>query len=259
MGCLVERECKERGLIPQSKKYEIVNANTVEDAIGNFPSLKEEDKNVIFSNKDKTYQLFIKAFYEANFDISRVRYILKVSDKNEKILDVVLENLTNYPNLTDEFYQFLLNYTDHLEVGRKIYLLCKEKPSPYEYVEGKYWELLSYFPFEETEKQEMINIAIDKLKKNRNNYALKRGLYKFLCSINTCLVLKWLEKESSSLIQMIIIPYVPTKCMDKEEYRNLLKAFFRRSNYEPAIATIKELIYNFKFNIVNQLRSPYND
>jgi len=256
---LLERECKERGLIPQSKKYEIINANTVEDAIGKFPSLKEEDKNVIFSNKDKTYQIFIKAFDEANFDISRVRYILKVSDKNEKILDVVLENLTNYPNLTDEFYQFLLNYTEHLEVGRKIYSLYKDKPSPYEYVDGKYWELLSYFPFEEIEKQEMINIAIDKLKKNRNNYALKRGLYKFLCSINTCLVLKWLEKESSSLIQMIIIPYIPTKCIDKEEYRNLLKAFFRRSNYEPAIATIKELIYNFKFNIVNQLRSPYTD
>jgi hypothetical protein len=256
---LLERECKERGLIPQSKKYEIINASTIEEAIGKFPSLKEEDKNVIFSNKNKTYQLFIKAFDEANFDISRVRYILKTSDKNEKILNVILENFCKYPNLIDEYYRFLLNYYDDLEIGRKLYSLCKNIPSSYEYVEGKHWELLSYFPFIETEKREMVSIAINKLKKNRNNHALKRGLYKFLCSTNTCLVLKWLENENSSLVQMMIVPYITTKCMDKEEYRNLLKVFFRRSNYEPAIVTIKELIYNFKFNIVNQLKPPHSD
>lgn len=256
---LLERECKERGLIPQSKKYEIINANTVEEAIGKFPSLKEEDKNIISSNKNKTYQLFINAFDEANFDISRVRYILKTSDKNEKILNVIIENFCKYPNLIDEFCRFLLNYYDDLEIGRKLYSLCKNIPSSYEYAEGKQWELLSYFPFIKTEKQEMVSTAINKLKKNRNNYALKRGLYKFLCSTNTCLVLKWLENEGSSLIQMMIVPYISTKCMDKEEYRTLLKVFFRRSNYEPAIVTIKELIYNFKSNIVNQLEPPHSD
>mgnify|MGYP001128906117 CR=1 FL=1 len=256
---LLERECKERGLIPQSKKYEIVNANTVEEAIGKFPSLKEEDKNIISSNKNKTYQIFIKAFDEDNFDISRVKYILKTSETNEKILNIIIKNFCNYPNLIDEFYRFLLNYYDDLEVGRKLYSLCKNTPSSYEYVEGKHWELLSYFPFRETEKHEMVNTAISKLKKNRNNYALKRGLYRFLCSTNTCLVLKWLENENSSLIQMMIVPYISIKCIDKEEYRNLLKVFFRRSNYEPAIVTIKELFYNFKFNIVNQLKPPYSD
>ena len=255
----MERECKERGLIPQSKKYEIINASTVEEAIGKFPSLKQEDKNIISSNKNKTYQLFIEAFNETSFDISRVRYILKTSDKNEKILNVIIENFCKYPNLIDEFCRFLLNYYDDLELGRKLYSLCKNIPSSYEYAEGKHWELLSYFPFLETEKQEMISTAINKLKKNRNNYALKRGLYKFLCSTNTCLVLKWLENEGSSLIQMMIVPYISTKCMDKEEYRTLLKVFFRRSNYEPAIVTMKELIYNFKSNIVNQLEPPHSD
>ena len=256
---LLERECKERGLIPQSKNFEIKNVNTVEEAIGKFPSLKEEDKNVISSNKNKTYKLFIEAFDEANFDISRIRYILKTSDKNEKILNVVIKNFCRYPNLIDEFCQFLLKYCDDLAIGRKLYSLCKNIPSSYEYAEGKHWELLSYFPFKETEKREMVSIAINKLKKNRNNYALKGGLYKFLCSTNTSLVLKWLKNEESSLIQMMITPYISTKCMDMKEYSNLLKQFFGRSNYEPALVMIKELIYNFKFDIVNQLEPPHSD
>lgn len=256
---LLEEECKERGLIPQSKKYEVVKATCVEEAIGKFPSLKGEEKNIIYSDPEESYQLFMKAFDEKKFDISKVKYVLKVLNKNEKILNIVLKNLNNYPDLSDEFSQFLLNYIDNLEVGRKIYSSCIENPSPYGYVEGKYWELLSYFPFKNIEKQPMVEKAIEELKKSRNNYALKRGLYTFLCSTSTCLVLKWLEKESSSLIQMMIVPYIPTKCMDKEEYNNLLKIFFKRSNYEPAIVTIKELIYNFKFSMVSQLKPPHRD
>jgi hypothetical protein len=256
---LLERECRERGLIPQSKKYEIINAKEIEDAIGKFPSLKQEDKYVISSNKNKTYQLFSEAFDESNFNISRVKYILRASGKNDKILNITLKNFCKYPNLIDEFYCFLFNYYDDLNVGKKICSLYKNTQFPYEYVEGKYWDLLSYFPFNQTEKNKMTNIAIDKLKKNWSNYALKMGVYKFLCSTNNCLILKWLENENSSLIQMMIIPYISTICMEKAEYITLLKAIFKRSNYEPAIVAIKELIYNFKFNIKNELVPPHND
>ncbi|HEC87782.1 MAG TPA: RNA-directed DNA polymerase, partial [Thermoplasmata archaeon] len=256
---LLEEECRERGLIPQSKKYEIVKATCVEEAIGKFPSLKEEEKKTILSNSKKTYQLFIEAFDEKKFNISKVKYILKVSNKNKKILSIVLQNLNKYPSLIDEFFQFLLNYTDELKVRNKIYSLCIKNPSPYDYVDGKYWELLSYFHFEGTEKRLLVDRAIGKLKKSRKKYALKIGLYIFLCSTNTCLILGWLNTESSSLTQMVIVPYIPKDCIDKEDYKRLLQTFFRHSNYEPAIVTIKEVIYNLKFNILNNLKPPKKD
>lgn len=256
---LLDEECKERGLIPQSKKYEVVKATCVEDAIGKFPSLAGEEKNIIFSNLEESYQLFIKAFDKRNFNISRVKYILKVSNKNEKILPIVLENMNNYPELADEFFQFLSNYIGDLEVGRNIYRLGIENSSLYKYVEGKYWELLSYFPFKDSEQQPIVEKAIERLKTSKNKYALKRGIYIFLCSVNTCLVLKWLNKESSSLTQMMIVPYIPEDCLDKEDFKILLKTFFRRSNYEPAIVTIKDLIYHLKFEALADLKSPQKD
>jgi len=256
---LLEEECKERGLIPQSKKYEVVKATCVEEAIGKFPSLTGKEKNIIFSDIEECYTLFVKAFDEKNFDISKVKYILKVSNKNEKILSIVLKNSNNYPDLVDEFFQFLFNYIDDLEVGRKIYHLAIEKSSVYEYVEGKYWELLSYFPFKDSERQPIVEKAIERLKKIRHEYTLKRGIYIFLCSVNTCLVLKWLNTESSSLIQMMAVPYIPENCLDKKDFRILSKTFFKRSNYEPAIVAIKELIYHLKFGILINLGSPQKD
>lgn len=256
---LLERECKERGLIPQSKKYEVVKASSIEQAIGKFPSLQQEEKDTILSNPEQTYQLFAKAFDEKNLDISRVKYILKVSGKNEKILGIVLDNLGSYPNLVDEFCQFLSSHTDQEEVGKRIYALCIQKPCAYEYVEGKYWELLSYFPFQSTDKRPMVRTAIQKLKKSGGKYALKRGIYIFLCSTETSLVLSWLEKESSSLIQAMVIPYIPRQCTDKDEYRKLYQVFSRRSNYEPAVVAISQLMYAFKFDALNALESPTRD
>lgn len=250
---LLEGECKERGLIPQSKKYEVVKATSVEEAVGKFPSLQQGEKDIIPSDPEETYQLFTKAFDEKNFDISRVRYILKVSGKNEKILDIVLRNLDSHPDLVDEFCQFLSNHTDEERVGKKIYASCIQKPFPYEYVEGKYWELLSYFPFQSIDKQPMVETAIQRLKKSRDKYALKRGIYIFLCSTETSLVLSWLGRESSSLIQAMVVPYIPKKCMDEDKYRRLYQTFRRRSNYEPAVVAISELIHALKFDILNRL------
>ena len=82
----MEKECKERGLIPHSKKYEVLKAERIEDAIGKFPSLSIDDKNKIFSEPKDAARIFENAFSEKNFDISKVRYILKVSDRNKDIL-----------------------------------------------------------------------------------------------------------------------------------------------------------------------------
>lgn|GEM_PF-6525019 len=203
--------------------------------------------------------MLVKAFSEDSFDISKVKYILKVSGKNDKILKMVLENLNKHPELVDEFCHFLINYVDNPKVGEKIYRIALRNTSPYEYVQGKYWYLLSCLNFDTNTKNNYIDTAINRLRKNKRAYPLKLGLYKFLCSTNNKLVLNWLKHEDSSLIQSFVIPNIPKKCIDSEEYLDLINSFAQRSNYEPLLAAIKELLLHFKVDTLKWLKERLID
>ena len=97
-------------------------------------------------------------------------------------MDFILDNIRMYPELTDEFCIFILNnYIDDQSIGNRLYDATLKNPSPYEYVEGKHWELLSYFPCTKKNKLRFLNYAIKRLKKARSSHALRRGLLIYLC------------------------------------------------------------------------------
>jgi hypothetical protein len=258
----LEKECKERGLIPQSKKYEILKAEKVEDAIGKFPSLSGNEKNKIFSNPSEAANIFKIAISEKNFDISRVKYILKVSNKNDEILKIVLNNLKQYPDLISEFCQFLINYSSNSKVARIIFAKSVNDPSEYEFVEGKIWELLSNFSISKSIKDSYINVAIDRLKqagKKPEKPALRIGIYKFLASTGNCLVIPWLKQEKYAFIQMLIIPFISHSSYKQSEFLDLVNWFLKRSNYEPALVSIKQLLFASEGLILQSLDKPKKD
>ncbi|MBF0344709.1 MAG: hypothetical protein HQL06_10820 [Nitrospirae bacterium] len=112
----LEHECKERGLIPQSKKFSIIKCNTLEDAIGKEQSLSSEEKDKLQKDPKETFLMFKNAFDSDNnvLDISKVRYILKSSGKNDDILHFVSNIIKRYPDLVDEFSSFFINYLNDL-------------------------------------------------------------------------------------------------------------------------------------------------
>jgi len=256
---LLEKECKERGLIPQSKKYEVFKAEKVEDAIGKFPSLSTNDKNKISSEPKTAARIFENAFSEKNFDISKVRYILKVSDGNDDILKKILCNITQYPDLVSEIFKFLSNYSSNSTIAKKIYNNVLKEHYGYEFVEGKYWELLSYFNLDKTIKEKYIEVAIDRLKRAKKKPALRLGIYKFLASTGNSLVIKWLQNEEYAFIQALVVPYIGESCYNKDEFLNLINRFLKRTSYEPALVSIKQLIFNFKIDILQKLNKPNKD
>lgn len=239
---ILERECKERGLIPQAKKYELAKADSLQDALGKNPSLSSIEKKLLDDDDAKTADLFQNSLDSRTFDISKLRYILKMISKNRKILRMVLDNIGLHPELSDEFCEFLLNYIGNSKIAEIIFNIMLRKPTVYEYTEGKYWELLAQFNIVNPLKQEYMTIAIDRLQKNYNNYALKYGIYKYLCSSKNKLVLDWIKYEGSSLIQGFIVPYISKECINSEEYRNVIPNFTRRSSYEPSLMCLKALI-----------------
>lgn len=95
---LLDRLCKEKGLIPQSSKYEIMEIKKISDAVGKAPSLTQEEKSLIPKSEEETLTLFKGAFYAKHMDVSRVKYILKVAGKNSKIRKIVLGNINRHPS-----------------------------------------------------------------------------------------------------------------------------------------------------------------
>lgn len=254
---LLERECKERGLIPQTTKYEIIKAKTINQATGKFTSLKGYEKKQIFSDSNKTYKHFRNAIKENNFDTSKVNYILKVGKKHRYILNWVLRNLKTHPELVDGFYQYLFNYSYDPSIGKMIYDNALSNPTSYEYNEGMYWHLLSYFEFDEEYKQFLLDSAINRLNNTTNHkYSLKVGLYKFLCSEYCDLVYRNLLNETSALIQMMIIPHLP---LIEVEYETLLSNLMDISNYEPGLIAVNTVISQNNLYLLTNMGLPKND
>ncbi|NIA12413.1 MAG: hypothetical protein GWP10_22530, partial [Nitrospiraceae bacterium] len=258
----LEKECKERGLIPQSKKYKVLKAEKIEDAIGKFPSLSVNDKSIISSKPSEATKIFKNSFNENKFDISKVRYILKVSSNNDEILDIIIKNLNQHPDLTPEFCQFLSNYSSDSVIGEKIFNTTLKYPSEYEFVEGKYWELLSNFNIYQNMRGKYITAAIERLKqacKKPEKPALRLGIYKFLASSGNCLVIPWLKNEKYAFIQMLVVPYIAHGCYDKPEFLDLVNWFLKRTSFEPALVSIKQLLFNFNLNVIQRLDKPKKD
>lgn len=253
---LLEKECKERGLIPQTTKYEIIQAKNIKEATGKFPSLKKQELNEIKFNTTETYKHFKNAVKLENFDISKVKYILKAGKKHKYVRKWILKNLKMRPELVDEFYQYLLKYSNDPSIGKEIYDMVLSEPTSYEYAEGKYWDLLSFFVFDDEYKQFLVDYAITRLDNVNQEYSLKLGLYKFLCSENNDLVFKYLEKESSALILMMIIPSLP---MIEKEYESLLSSLMDNSYYEPGLMAVVNVISQNKFYMLTNMGLPTND
>lgn len=241
---ILERECKERGLIPQVKKYDLSKAETLNDALGKNPSLTNLEKKILINDDAKTAELFQASIDSKAFDISKLRYILKSISKNRKILHLVLNNLNLHPELSDEFCDFLLNYAGNKRIAEFIYNTMLRKPTLYEYTQGKYWELLAQFNLVNNLNLEYMTVAIDRLQKNYNCYALKYGIYKYLCSSKNMLILNWIKYEKSSLIQGFIVPFIPTQCLGSDEYKKCISQFTKRSSYEPGLMSLKSLFEN---------------
>ncbi|MCE7697638.1 MAG: hypothetical protein K8E24_001905 [Methanobacterium paludis] len=140
--------------------------------------------------------------------------------------------------------------------GKMIYDNVLAIPTSYEYTEGKYWDLLSYFEFDEEYKQFLLDSAIKRLSSIDHSYSLKLGLYKFLCSEDTGLVFEYLKNENSDLIQMMIMPYIPEI---EEKYEKLLPILINNSSYEPGLIAVNNIISKNKLYMITKMGLPKND
>jgi len=231
--------CRERGLIPSSEKtgiIKIADQNHLVEKIPAVPLYGERTSNIIVNQKDLEAE-FKSAFIIENsrikvVDKTKFRYTLFRSGPSDFLLRTVKNLWEHNPYFIDVFSSFLENYSRDDEI---IYL-CLEaiKSSPYDFVRGEAWKLLSRMCYTE-ERKLLLDTAIQasKLKKFP---ATKIGVYIFLLGCEQCGLgrhSKWMMFEKSSLIQAIVLN---NYLINQKDDLKLVNQILKRRLPDPSLA-----------------------
>ena len=231
--------CRERGLIPQGKKYAISKAKSLEDAMGLLPSIappnKEDIDQVIILPPDKALEKFEQALHEKTKRISdktRARYVLYHAEPSPKLLRHVLRLLSKHPEHIDAFIYYLGQY----DKSSRIVDACVHymQSTPYEYVQGELWHILARL-LPSRNFRTHIRAAVDAAKSGESSFSKKWGACHFLCVAHRDGMgryAKLLQYQKSALLQALLVPALPDDCyLDKD----FVKMFLKRTAFEPGI------------------------
>ncbi|MEZ5491910.1 MAG: reverse transcriptase domain-containing protein [Gammaproteobacteria bacterium] len=144
----LEQECRHRGLIPQSAKFDIRKLNTADEALGSLPSISPADgkgsfeKSLSAAEARKILASAIGGRPQRIKDKARFRYIMYRAPEDTKILNDVLRLLPRHPEHIDAFVAYFANYPNKTRIA-KAALDYLETGVPYSYVRGKLWHLIA--------------------------------------------------------------------------------------------------------------------
>jgi len=239
----LEELCRSIGLIPHPGKYGLRKIRNVDEVLKLSVSLGYGSTQSSSSfNQANTERLFLNCLSKRHDfikDISYAKYVLFRSDPNDRILTHCLRFLPKYPELIDANRVFLEKFGRRRKITNQLEKLLN-KGTPYKYIEGEYWNLLS-----NSASQSQINkfsiFALERLKNIPSNaFAIKLGLYKFLSvcqgkKINKVFY-KYLLKEKSSLLQSMSLSQI-SYFFPREHLYPILNRCLKRKEMEPGIIT----------------------
>jgi len=185
----LEQECRHRGLIPQSSKFDIRELKSAGDAMGALPSIAPTD------GRDNTEQLMSAT--EARLiiasaignkpqrvrDKARFRFVMYRAPADNKILNIVLRLLPRHPEHIDAFIAYFSNYgRRHSIVTTALDYL--ESEVPYSYVRGELWHLIARLAGAD-EMRRGLKMAREDARKRSRCVALSWGVMHFLIRCET--------------------------------------------------------------------------
>ncbi len=246
----LERHCRERGLIPQTGKFSIKRAQSVEDAMGMLPSISDPQHEGSGSERldrqyaRSTFRSAIAGRPNRVTDKTRLRFVLYRADPDTDLLKFVLRLITRHPEHADAFFA----YIGRFGFRRPIERLCHDlvQSSPYPYIRGEAWHVLARYVRTPTSKtvaelRNFIDRAVSiARKKSFENFVEKWGACHFLCvseEVTSRRLSRWL-KYQVPLLQSVLAPVLPDGSYRKDE---LVDIFLRRSSPEPGLSVCAAL------------------
>ena len=239
---MLEEKCRSIGLIPHAGKFAVKRLKTVEEILKLSVSLSHDSTNRGSFNQADAEKLFLGCLspkHDFIADTSRAKYVLFRSDPNEVILTHCLRLFPKHPELIDAFGVFLKKFGERKKIANRMERLLNEG-TPYKYVEGGYWDILSNCA-KPPQADKFSIFALKRLQSlPKDVVAIRLGLYKFLSICQdkkaTRKLFNCLSNEKSPLLQAMSISQLPY--YSPENYPlPILKGCLNRKEIEPSIMT----------------------
>ena len=182
---LLERLCRNIGLIPQGGKFAIRRARSVSDVLGALPSLAEPNDQGGDHQLDarEAETLFEEAIVGRPYLIgnkSKARYVLYRAPRTNRLQRLVVKLLPRHPEHVDAFVHYLRVCGKSSITERECRTLLQEG-TPYQYVRAELWHLLAEIASDHTVR-ELTPLAKADLR-NSPSAALSWGALRFLLEV----------------------------------------------------------------------------
>jgi hypothetical protein len=236
--------CRDKGLIPEGKKFGIFKAKSLKEAMGVLPSLAppgQEGGEDFFLPRKTALNVFRKALQGKPLGIidkSRARYVLYRAEPCKELLAYVLRLLPRHPEHIDAFVHYLDNYKKSRSIVTSCMLLLRS--TPYEYVEGEMWHVLARM-LPETQVRDLIQEAVNVAKSKDTCISAKWGSLHFLCIADCAGHGRYANfvGYQEALLQALLAPVLPERVFRSD---GVVKQMFERTACEPGIMLAEEFV-----------------
>lgn len=181
----LEAICRERGLIPQGQKFEILHTQSVKEALGSLPSIGDPDDDTVEKlfglSRGRAEQVFADSLARKRprriQDKSKARYALFRGPPSPKIRKLVLAMLPKHPDHIEAFLYYLRNFRR----SKRVLNSCIDcaKSTPFDYVAGELLQFLSE-RVNKSEAHHLLDVATGLASNKQASVSAKWGALVFL-------------------------------------------------------------------------------
>ena len=243
---LLERHCREHGLIPQSGKFAIRAVANISEALGMLPSIAEpqrpDDAPPTTLETQRARKWLASSLHGKPLrvkDKTRLRYVLFRASPDAELLRKVLTLLPHHPEHSDAFFTYLGRCGRRKGIQRLCLLMLSE--SPYAYVRGEAWFLLSSYlgaprGLDSTLRGKLIAKAVDLCRRARAGrfHETLRACH-FLCVAEPLdhRRLSRVLRKQPALLQALVGDVLPDAALSAGRVG---AAYLRSSHFEPGLS-----------------------
>lgn len=241
--------CKEIGLIPQTKKTEIVKVKSGEGILQGLPEIKSYffDAYSGSMSKEKAESILISSI-DSNgkriLDKTQFRYALFSAPKSRKILERTLRLLPKHPEHMDGYTAYFNLYQKSVPIVRRAKELLEAR-IPYDFVIGELWKILARMGTQD-DFSDLMNLAVQTVRSKKKGNWARIGASAFLCRCeNEGLgrLSRW-AKFDNEISLSFVGPYLD---LSSPGGREVVEFFFNLSASDPGLSVISNVFNTSKY------------
>lgn len=244
----LELACRKWSLIPQSSKFIIQQAKSLEDALGTLPSIVasasrgDDEPELDASDAERIMREALKGKPLKVVDKTRLRYVLYRASPTTRILRRCLDLLPRHPEHIDAFMAYLSNYSHSTLIMDRVRGILKEGVL-YDYVEGELWQLAASIG-EPSDLRRLMGLFKKRSKNKDRSMPLEWGLLTFAAASTRAEIyprssLTNRVSASDPYLQSLVIPF-----LDEREFRRqgVIGKLLRQPQAEPGLVIATRLV-----------------